>query len=138
MKSNLFTNLTVGLIVGVAGFGLISGGLQLEKWVLTVDKTTVQEQVIGTMTKVYSTSKTSRTKYLVTLSNGVVVEVADLWSIGQNEAVAFFSGFQNAQGKDCLVKVTYAGFDNPWLSIHPYAIMRESNLTCEVPNEPKN
>lgn len=135
MKSNLLANLTVSL---VAGFGLIWGGLQLEKLIVSVDKTTVDTQVTSAYVKRVGSSKSSKDIYLVTLTNGKVVEVTDLWSLGQVESARLFGQFQSVAGsKDCDVTVTYGGFDNPWLSMHPMVIESETDLTCES-NEPKN
>ena len=124
MKSNLLLTLAVAGIFGVA----ILGALQLEKAIISVDQATVVAKVNSAFIK--RGSAKSSDKYLVTLSNGKVVEITDLWSQGQVESASLFGQFQSVAGKDCEVVVSYGGFDNPWLSLHPMVIESGTDLTC--------
>lgn len=123
MKSKfLLDTVAVPIIIG----GLLTLGVAIEVANLAVNPTTTEVTVTSALVK-----QGKAPKYLVTLSNGVVVEVEDLFTRGQFESALLFGQFQAVAGKDCLVTVSYAGVDNNILSIHPFIIESGTDLTCK-------
>lgn len=125
----------VPLILVGSILGLAVGGSYLEsRIVLASSKTlTVSGNELSTMIQSVRSSKSRKDIKLVTvLSKGLAVEVKDQMFLGQFDSATEFGAFQLAQGNpNTVCTISYGGWDNSFLSIHPLMIQNKSSCVSQ-------